>query len=499
MLCTRCWTEFESEARVCPRCGAGLRQTADRSGKAPRPHGRSARWVSAGLIVFAIGSGIAFYVVGASLYRAGSLSSTARVSRSPTGEDASPSGETLFPGAPPRALEKGPHSMEPGIAALNEEGVKLFNQGRYAEALERFRVGLANRPEDPVLKKNAAYALGNMGWRELEASRPETALEKFHAAAAARPDEPFFYFGEGLAHHRLGDDDRAVEAIRRGLLLEPDQPDGLKLLGEIAYLRDDLDGAIDAWQRALLRHPHDPPLEDKISKAAQERAAQANFQRRAAGHFVVKFEGEERRDAAEEVLSNLEDAYRDVGTELAVFPSEPVTVILYSSRQFQDVTRTPGWAGGIFDGKIRLPIGGAGRDRSVLRRVLFHEYTHAVVHGMAGRNVPTWLNEGLAVLFEGEGERSADESALRAALGGESRIPLRQLEASFLTFEPSAARKAYAESVSAVRYMVDRYGIFRVRELLEAMGRGKSFEAALSGILNVSYGEFEDAWVRSIS
>ena len=33
-------------------------------------------------------------------------------------------------------------------------------------------------------------------------------------------------------------------------------------------------------------------------------------------------------------------------------------MVLYSKEQFRDVTQSPSWAGGLYDGRIRLPVAG---------------------------------------------------------------------------------------------------------------------------------------------
>ena len=516
MLCTRCWTDLKKGTFDCPRCGQRLSPAPEGSGPtaSPPPTRRSTRIVWVAFIGLTAAAAFALAAIGGSLRRP---------SRAPASVEESPSSER----SPSTAIEESSlgksvgkklqnelHAEEPDIVALNEEGVRLYNAARYADALDRFHSALLKRPDDLVLKKNAAFAMGNLGWTELKASRPEAALRAFQEAALEQPKEAIFHFGAGMAYHRMGEDERAVRAIEEGLALDPDQPEGLKLLGEIDYLGDDLDAAITAWERALKRQPGDGILRERLAKAVRERAAQQNFRAEETRHFVLKFDGPEREEAAREIIEILEQAYQDVGGKLSAYPRDPVTVILYSSEQFRDVTRTPDWAGGVFDGKIRLPIGAvpaavpAGRqgrqgtrlDPALLRRVLYHEYTHAVVYTLAARGVPTWVNEGLALIFEGEEvDRSRDVAGVRAAFERGELPALSHLEESFLALGPRAAQAAYAESFSAVRYMVDRYGMFRVRQFLEALGRGTSVDAAMSENLYISYGEFEKAWIRSLS
>ena len=50
--------------------------------------------------------------------------------------------------------------------------------------------------------------------------------------------------------------------------------------------------------------------------------------------------------------------YSRIGKTLNSFPTETLTVILYTNREFHDITRSPAWATGNYDGRIRIAVGG---------------------------------------------------------------------------------------------------------------------------------------------
>src|SRR5688572_332117 len=131
-----------------------------------------------------------------------------------------------------------------------------------------------------------------------------------------------------------------------------------------------------------------------------EEALHRDFFQSQGSHFTVLFEGPQDHPLATRALEVLEAAYFRIGTSLATFPERPITVVLYTQQQFQDITRAPAWAAAAYDGRIRVPIRGALAKPAELERVLSHELAHAMVHAIAPRGVPTWLSEGLAVMFE---------------------------------------------------------------------------------------------------
>src|SRR5204862_6751608 len=122
-------------------------------------------------------------------------------------------------------------------------------------------------------------------------------------------------------------------------------------------------------------------------------------------HFPVLFEGPADEALASRALEILESAYWRVSTALALYPEGVITVALYTQEQFRDITRSPDWAAAVYDGRIRVPVRGALTKPAELERVLAHEFTHVLVRTLAPQGVPTWLNEGLAVLFENNGEQ----------------------------------------------------------------------------------------------
>jgi hypothetical protein len=58
-------------------------------------------------------------------------------------------------------------------------------------------------------------------------------------------------------------------------------------------------------------------------------------------------------------------------------------------------------------------------------------------------------------------------------------IPLEYLEHSFNHLNKSQIRLAYMESCSAVEFMVETYGMAKIKKLLHFLGRGKSFNESL--------------------
>jgi hypothetical protein len=204
--------------------------------------------------------------------------------------------------------------------------------------------------------------------------------------------------------------------------------------------------------------------------------------------FTVSFDGPPESTLADAVIEVLNRAYWRIGDVFGTYPVRSVPVVLYTREQFRDVTRAPVWAAGVFDGSIRIPVRGALDSVKGLERVLAHEFTHALIHSIAPRGVPTWLNEGLAAALEREDIAWAEQ---RLAKSG--AMPLRELQRSFGRFNGDDAERAYATSATAAKRLLDEAGGAPVANLLRDLAAGVKFEEAFLHRIQRSFTDFESS------
>jgi len=326
-------------------------------------------------------------------------------------------------------------------------------------------------------------------FQALEEGRYKDADAAFGRALAAAPDDPALLLGAGLTARRLSHTARARELLTRALQVDPALTPASQLLGTMLYEAGDIEAAIRVYDAALVRAPDQARMQARVEEWRKEAALHAGFGRTRGGHFTVLFEGPAEEEAAAAAVDILESAYDAIGVLLQTFPAEPITVILYTQQQFRDVTRTPGWSGGLFDGRIRLPVRGGLGDRRELERVLTHEYVHALVHTVATAGVPAWLNEGLAAALETGG---ADRA--RKALARGTVVPLSQLVRSFDSLPASAVTGAYAGSALAVLEILELAGPSRLMGLLSDLGAGADFNRAFTSWVQIPFADFEREW-----
>jgi Peptidase MA superfamily len=209
-------------------------------------------------------------------------------------------------------------------------------------------------------------------------------------------------------------------------------------------------------------------------------------------HFKIMYEGGTQQSIGDQVGSVLERGYRTIGKTLNTYPSKTIGVILYSNREFQDLTRSPSWATGRYDGRIRIAIGGALEPPRDLDRIVMHELVHAVIASAAPRGIPAWLNEGLASHLEST-DRSWAAHVLRSAT---TIVPLEDLTNGFGRFDEQDALVAYAESATAAAILCAQLGP-NIGPFLRMVGNGSSVDDALLEY-HVQPNAFHAEWRRRV-
>jgi hypothetical protein len=154
------------------------------------------------------------------------------------------------------------------------------------------------------------------------------------------------------------------------------------------------------------------------------------------------------------------------------------------------VTHAPSWSSALNDGKIRVPISGVKSMTGELAHVLRHELTHSFIQQITHGRAPHWLHEGIAQLEEGR-TTSAFGPGLAALYASGHAVPLNMLESSFVNFTPEEASVAYAESLAAVEYIRNTYGMSDLARLLQRLGDGQPMESALRSTIHEGYAGLE--------
>ena len=336
----------------------------------------------------------------------------------------------------------------------------------------------------------AHYAAGNF---ELSRNNPDQAIEQFQAALNFASKDTNLLLANLLSlayvHLVRGEYGAALEYLDRGRKIAPNSAAVAQLSGWAYYALDRLPEAITEWKRSQSIQPS-PAVAQALEKIQRDADAESGFREGQTRHFSMHYQGNATPQLATEILRALEDDFRSLETQLRFAPAEPIAVILYSQETFRDITRAPGWAGALNDGRLRIPIRGLTSITDELSRVLMHELTHSfVVQKTLGR-CPTWLNEGLAQYMEG---RRSETSArfLIASYDQHSYIPLQHLEGAWSRFPAPAAAFAYAWGLAATESIISDSGMYGLERFFDHFSNDTAVEPALREAFQANYADVE--------
>ncbi|MBN1154084.1 hypothetical protein JXB12_04105 [candidate division KSB1 bacterium] len=213
---------------------------------------------------------------------------------------------------------------------------------------------------------------------------------------------------------------------------------------------------------------------------------------------IYYLEGDHK--AAERVVNHLTVTYARISQDLEVTLSQPVRFYLcnsYDSYRKVVGINIPLWSTGLaLPQQNTIVIKTVAAENNYLTTAV-HELTHLIVHQLTNReHIPRWLNEGLAVYFSNEKD-FASSTSISKALISNSIVPLSDID-HVLEFNPSKAQLAYQESYVAVILLQKRYGMNRIRQILEKIGEGYTVDEAFTHSIGIDSWEFELSWFKYI-
>jgi hypothetical protein len=141
------------------------------------------------------------------------------------------------------------------------------------------------------------------------------------------------------------------------------------------------------------------------------------------------------------------------------------------------------WIAGFAVGDSNLvvifPARSPGYPDRTLEDVLRHEVAHVLIsRAAAGRSIPRWFNEGIAMAVERD-RQFQDETQLLYQLVTGGRTDMNAIDRLFSGSQSDQIR-AYALAGAFVHEMVRRSGPLTIREILQRVSRGSTFESAFA-------------------
>jgi len=402
--------------------------------------------------------------------------------------------------------EPGSRAIAHNLAvAYNNYGVALLAAGKHAEAEAALRAAAQIEPNDDEIRGNLARAYNTHGVALIDAESYTAAENTLLEAIRLQPDKPMFrrnlavaitYRGRALyERHDMG---TAFYTLREALKYDPENAAALLLLGEICYEQQNLGWALYYLRAAYRIDPEQfAALEERIATIEREAQVEEGFERRTHGVFDIRYDGDLEAFDVESLRAHLTEAYYSVGGQLSYYPKRTVVVLVYDPDDFARLRSVPEWVAGLYDGKIRVPAAKAMKDEAT-KRLIRHEYTHALVSDLANDRCAVWLNEGLAKYMEyHDVDDGMPTPLLERRLRTGSLIPFDELQGQFIKIEGrEKVQLAYEQSYQLAAYIIDKYGMWKIHRMLSRYAAGEDTEAVLLHEFNRSPARFEKDWLR---
>jgi len=189
-------------------------------------------------------------------------------------------------------------------------------------------------------------------------------------------------------------------------------------------------------------------------------------------------------------------------TQSGLKAEAPINIYIYAdTKDLQDaILYEPSWTGGqAFPDQDIVILGISPSDLDWGRDAIVHELTHVLVGHQTFSclgDVPTWLNEGLAVYSEGELD-SSSQRQLDEAIRLDTLLTVRSLSSGFSEVADKA-NLSYTQSYSLTKFLLETYGQEKMTALLLSLRDGLAIDSALLQAYGFDIDGLEDAWRQAI-
>ncbi len=213
----------------------------------------------------------------------------------------------------------------------------------------------------------------------------------------------------------------------------------------------------------------------------------AEFSEKKSTHFIVYYK-DIPEEFADTVIEYGERYYNELTEKLGFTRFDYWTwenrakIYIYPDQEtYVKETKQPAWSGGVasYDQKT---IWAYPREAGFFDSLLPHELGHIIFREVIGsRNVPLWLDEGVASYLE-QAKRFGSDKIILNSIENKTFIPfeeLNKIDGNSLRLRSDIVL-FYAEAVNVVVFLIDKFGSRPFNELCRKLKEGKSLDDALS-------------------
>lgn len=282
-----------------------------------------------------------------------------------------------------------------------------------------------------------------------------------------------YRFAEGAAYQRLAlKSDRnflpAKFQLAQDLLRLGEEEEGWKLVADV-HEADGYD--VNAYNLVTLKD-----TTDKFVALTNE-------------HFTIRMDAREAKIYGPRVLALLQRAH-DTLTKKYGLKLEKRTIVEIYPEQKDFGVRTfgmpdnPGFLGVCFGCLITANSPASSRgSASNWEATLWHEFCHVITLTLTKNKMPRWLSEGISVYEERQASPAWGQvmnPRYREMILGDELTPVGDLSSAFLTAKSDLHLQfAYYESSLVVQFLVEKFGVEKLRNILADLATGKEVNKAI--------------------
>lgn len=370
--------------------------------------------------------------------------------------------------------------------ARNNLGVIYAKKQNFKEAIRQFKNAKAQKPEDISIRLNLLSTLVTIKNHD-EVDKEIKELLKL------RPNDSELVIKVATAYQKIENSLSAINTLQDFVERFPDNAKVNYILARFLYLNGKLTESKYYLNRSLEIDSKDPKSLDFLKKLDKEAIIEQNNNTFSGKHFELAYPDTYSEDWAEELVEQLENAYEKVGEKLNFYPEQKAQVLLFQTNDFKSVHDLPDWAGGVYDGKIKLPVP-TNSTPIALKGAILHEYAHHVIYLASQGNCPIWLNEGLAQIFE----KDCDDLPEITETNSENIINFQSIDDGFKNSpDRITAIKLYRLSFILTCKLINEYSWNSVADILRLLSIGKSFSEASYEVLSEYQEDLETRIISS--
>ena len=202
------------------------------------------------------------------------------------------------------------------------------------------------------------------------------------------------------------------------------------------------------------------------------------------------------------IMQATQDALTRLATSTGATIKEPVRLYIYAnSNDLQGSMIFPqDWTGGVaFPPYGCIAIGISTSNLDWGKGAIAHELTHLITAQMTlnpYNDIPTWLDEGLAMYNQGPLD-STFVTNLNLAIQENRLVTVRSLSSPFSSYS-QISYVDYAESYSIVSYLISTYGKDKMFALLNTFRQGSTYDGALQKVYGLNMDGLNTAWQATL-